>query len=169
MLVTTTSAPRAGTIMPPRIKNPAFVLSGALETLTALSKPVEKGGLPKKLIELVNLRASQINGCSVCVDMHSRSLRKLGEKDERIVMVGAWREAPYFTEAERAALALAESVTRLSDQSDPVPDAIWKEAASHFKEEELAALVLAIAAVNLWNRLNAATRQPSGEWTAQYV
>lgn len=155
--------------MQSRMKNPAFVLPGAMDALMALAKPIAQGGLSRTLVELVNLRASQINGCSVCVDMHSRALLKLGEKVERVAMVGAWREAPYFTDAERASLALCESATRLSDRSDPVPDEVWNDAAAHFGEGELAALVLAIAAINLWNRLNATTRQTTGEWVAQYV
>jgi AhpD family alkylhydroperoxidase len=110
------------------------------------------------------LRASQINGCSVCVDGHPRIARKLGETDERLFAVAAWRDAPYFTAAERAALALAEAVTRLDDRPDPVPDEVWDEAARHYDETALAGLVLAIAGINVWNRLNVATRQPAGEW-----
>jgi AhpD family alkylhydroperoxidase len=155
--------------MEPRMKNPVFALPGAMDALTALAKTIEHSGVPKKTLELVHLRASQINGCSVCVDMHSRALKKLGEKDERIAMVGAWREAPYFSDAERAALALAESATRLADRADPVPDDVWKEVSRHYAERELASLILSIAAVNVWNRLNATTRQVAGEWTAQYV
>jgi AhpD family alkylhydroperoxidase len=152
-----------------RAKNPAFILPGAMDALIALSKSVKHGGVPPQTIELVHLRASQINGCAVCVDMHSRALLKMGEKPERIWSVAAWHEAPYYSDAERAALALAETTTRCSDQADPVPDAIWHEAARHYSDVELAALVLSIATVNLWNRLNCATKQLSGEWTAQYV
>jgi AhpD family alkylhydroperoxidase len=146
------------------MSNPAMVVPGAMQALQALSVCVEKSGLPRKTIELVHLRASQINGCSVCVDMHARLLKHGGETDERLFAVAAWREAPYFTDAERAALALAECVTRLSDQADPVPDAIWNEAARHFDEQQLGALILAISTVNVWNRLNAATKQVAGEW-----
>ena len=155
--------------MEPRMKNPIMSLPGAFEALQALAKSIEKGGLPRATVELTNLRASQINGCSVCVDMHSRALRKLGEKDERIFAVSAWREAPYYSEAERAALALAEAASRLSDRADPVPDEVWKEAARHYDEMELSALVMSIGLINLWNRLNAATRQVGGDWVAQYV
>jgi AhpD family alkylhydroperoxidase len=151
------------------MKNPALSLPGAFDAIQALGKSIEKGGLPRTTIELVNLRASQINGCSVCVDMHWRGLRKMGEKDERIFAVSAWRESPYFTEPERAALALAEAATRLSDRADPVPDEIWKEAARHYDEAQLSALVMSIGMINLWNRLNATTRQVGGHWTAQYV
>ena len=118
----------------------------------------------RRALSSSSLRASQINGCSVCVDGHPRIARKLGETDERLFAVGAWRDSPYFTEAERAALALAEAVTRLDDRSDPVPDEVWEEAARHYDEMALAGLVLAIANINVWNRLNVATRQPGGEW-----
>jgi AhpD family alkylhydroperoxidase len=123
------------------------------------------GGVPDATHLLVQLRASQINGCSVCVDMHARDMRKAGESDERLFAVAAWREAPYFTDAERAALALTECVTRLSDRPDPVPDEVWNEAARHYDEMALGTVVLAIASINVWNRLNAATRQVAGEWT----
>jgi AhpD family alkylhydroperoxidase len=155
--------------MEPRIKNPAMSLPGAFDALQALSKSIEKGSVPRATLELMNLRASQINGCSVCVDMHSRALRKFGEKDERIFALSAWREAPYYSEAERAALALTEAASRLSDRADPVPDEIWKEAARHYNETQLGALVMSIGMINLWNRLNAATRQVGGDWTGQYV
>jgi AhpD family alkylhydroperoxidase len=151
------------------MKNPVMSLPGAFEALQALHKSIEKGGLPRATLELTNLRASQINGCSVCVDMHSRALRKLGEKDERIFAVSAWREAPYYSEAERAALSLTEAASRLSDRADPVPDEVWKEAARHYDETKLSALVMSIGLINLWNRLNAATRQVGGDWVAQYV
>ena len=155
--------------MEPRMKNPALTLPGAFEALEALHKLTEKGGLPRATLELVNLRASQINGCSVCVDMHSRALRKLGEKEQRIFAVSAWREAPYYSDAERAALALGEAGSRLSDRADPVPDDVWKEAARHYNETELSALVMSIGLINLWNRLNAATRQVGGDFLEQYV
>jgi len=155
--------------MQPRLKNPAMALPGAGEAIMKLGKAVQKQGLPRATLELTNLRASQINGCSVCVDLHSRALKKIGESDERINAVGAWRDAPYYSDAERAALALTEATTRLNDRADPVPDEIWKEAARHYDEKALGALVLSIAGINLWNRLNVATRQVSGEWTAQYV
>ena len=113
---------------------------------------------------MVHLRASQINGCSVCVDIHSRELVHAGERSERIHTVAVWRETPYFSDAERAALALTEAATRLADRPDPVPDEIWDEAARHYSEPQLAALVVAIATINAFNRLNAATRQITGEW-----
>ena len=150
--------------MQARMGHPAFVVPDAMQALQGLGKAVHDGGVPPKTIELVNLRASQINGCSVCVDGHPRLAKKLGETEERLHAVAAWRDAPYFTDAERAALALAEAVTRLSDRADPVPDEIWEEAARHYDEPALAALLLAIASINVWNRLNVATRQPAGEW-----
>lgn len=155
--------------MQPRIKSPVMTLPGTMEAIMALKKSVEKSGVPPATLELMNLRASQINGCSVCLDLHSRTLKKLGEKDERIIAVAAWREAPYFSEAERAALALTEAATRLNDRADPVPEEIWQEAARHYNENALAALVMSIGLINLWNRLLAVTRQVGGEWTAQYA
>ena len=150
--------------MQSRMGNPAVVLPEAMQALMALSSVPQKVGLSPKLLELVNLRASQINGCGVCVDGHPRIARKLGETDERLFAVAAWREAPYFSHQERAALALTEAVTRLSDRADPVPDEIWDEATRHFDGKSIAALVIAIANINVWNRLNVATRQIAGDW-----
>jgi AhpD family alkylhydroperoxidase len=146
------------------MQNPAMIFPEALQALQALSKSIENAGVPRKTLELVHLRASQINGCSVCLDMHSRFLKQANETDERLFTVAAWREAPYFTDSERAALALTEAVTRLSDRPNPVPDDVWEEAARHYDQQQLAALVLSIAAINVWNRLNVATAQVAGEW-----
>ncbi|MGW1997440.1 carboxymuconolactone decarboxylase family protein [Embleya sp. NPDC001921] len=148
--------------MEARMGNPAMVVPGAMKALMALGAAAAQTGVPKVTLELANLRASQINGCSVCVHMHARDLRKAGEADERIDTVAGWRDAPYFTDAERAALALTEAVTRVADVGDPIPDAIYDEAAKHFDEQELGALLLSIAAVNVWNRINLATRQVAG-------
>ena len=150
--------------MQARMKNPAMIVPDAMKALQALGASTEKGGVPAKTLGLVHLRASQINGCSLCVDMHPRMLKKAGETDERLFAVAAWRDVPYFTDAERAALALTEAVTRLSDRSDPVPDEVWNEAARHYDERALASLLVAIATINVWNRLNVATRQVAGEW-----
>ncbi len=150
--------------MQPRMGHPAMILPDAMATLQALGACVGKGGVPSPTLELVHLRASQINGCSVCLDGHARIAKKNGEADERLFTLAAWRDAPYFSDAERAALALTEAVTRLSDRTDPVPDEVWDEAARHYDEAALAALVLAIANINVWNRLNVATRQVAGEW-----
>jgi AhpD family alkylhydroperoxidase len=148
-----------------RMTNPVFVLPEAMEALQALGKAIQRTRLPGKTIELINLRASQINGCGVCAIQHPRIARKLGETDDRLFAVAAWRDAPYFTEAERAALALTEAASRLSDRAEPVPDEIWDEAARHYEEEQLAGLVLAIAQINFWNRVNVPTRQVAGqEW-----
>jgi AhpD family alkylhydroperoxidase len=156
--------------MQPRLKShPAQSLPGAYEALMAVHKSIAKGDLSRNLLELTNLRASQINGCGVCVDMHSRALKKLGEKDTKIFAVGAWRESPYYSDAERAALALTEAASRLSDRADPVPDEIWNEAARHYNETQLAALVMSIGLINLWNRLNAATRQVGGDYLEQLI
>src|SRR6266404_4357216 len=145
--------------MQARMNNIATIVPDAMRALHMLGTSAEKGGVPARTLGLVQLRASQINGCSVCVDMHPRLLRKAGETDERLFAVAAWRDAPYFTDTERAALALTEALTRLSDRADAVPDEIWDEAARHFDEKALAALVIEIALINVWNRLNVTTRQ----------
>jgi len=144
--------------MQPRIPLLALIEPEALEALKTLGACLAEadGSLP---MELVMMRASQINGCSVCVDLHGRRLKSAGEADQRIFAIAAWREAACFTASERAALALCEAMTRLCDRSDPVPDETWDEAARHFDEQALAALVLAIGTINLYNRLNVATRQ----------
>jgi AhpD family alkylhydroperoxidase len=147
-----------------RMTHPAMVVPDAMDALQAVGASVGKGGVPPRTIELVNLRVSQINGCSTCLDGHARSARQLGESDERLFVVAGWRDAPYFTDAERAAFALAEAMTRLSDRPEPVSDEIWDEVAAHYDEMGSAALVLAIANINLWNRLNVATRQLAGAW-----
>ncbi len=148
--------------MQARMKNPAMVLPDAMEGIQRLYKAMSKGGVPQETLELVHLRASQINGCSACVDAGARAAKKAGETDERLWAVAAWRESPYFTDAERAALALTESATRLSDRADTVPDDIWDEATKHFDEQGLAAVVLMIATTNLFNRLNATIKEPAG-------
>jgi AhpD family alkylhydroperoxidase len=118
--------------------------------------------VPATLLHLVKLRVSQINGCAYCVDMHAHEARADGETDERLFALPAWREAPYYTEAERAALALAEAATRIADRPDPVPDEVWAAAAAHHDEPALAGLVMAIAAINSWNRISVATAQVAG-------
>src|SRR6266536_1632483 len=149
-------------LMTARMPNPAFAVDGAGDALNALSKAISRAGVPISR-ELVHLRASQINGCSVCVDGHAKVARKSGESEERVSAVAAWRETPYFSDAERAVLALTEALTRVADRAEQVPDAIWDAAAGHFDEAQLGALVLDVATVNLWNRLNIATRQVVGE------
>lgn len=155
--------------MQSRIDHPAQTVPGAMQALLKLEKATQQAAIPETTHELLKLRAGQINGCSGCVDLHSRKLKAAGEPDERIFMVSAWRESKYFTDAERAALALTEAVTRVADRPDPVPDEVWDEAARHYDEAQLAALVLSIASINAWNRINVATRQITGEWIAQHI
>ena len=150
--------------MQARMTNPIMLVPDAMQAAMAMAAAAKKGDVPARTLELVHLRVSQINGCSLCLDMHARTLLQGGETDERLFTVAAWRDAPYFTDAERAALALAEAATRLSDRSDPVPDAIWEEARQHYDEPQLATLVLGIGMINFWNRLNVTTRQVAGEW-----
>ena len=151
--------------MEARMNHPVFVVPDSLKALTAYSKAAEGLGVPPETLEMVHLRASQINGCSVCVELHSNALKKAGESDERIFAVAAWRDTAYFSDAERAALELAETVTRVADRGDPVSDEVWARAARHYDEQGLTALLIAITSVNVWNRLNAATRQVAGAWT----
>ena len=147
-----------------RMNNPVMVVPDTLRPLLDLAEATRKAGLPPITADLVHLRAAQINGCGYCVDMHSRDLKKTGETDERIFSVAAWRDAPYYTEAERAALALAEAATRLSDRPDPVPDEVFEEAARHYDEATLSALIIDIALTNFWNRLTVTVKQPAGSY-----
>lgn len=147
--------------MQPRIKNPASVLPGAMAGVQTLMASCLKSGVPAEVLHLVHLRASQINGCSACVDGGIKHAKEAGVTDDRLHMVAAWREAPNFSDAERAALALAEEVTRL-DPRDPVPNHVWTAAAAHYDERALASLILWIALTNLFNRVNIATRQVAG-------
>ncbi|WP_182708529.1 carboxymuconolactone decarboxylase family protein [Thermomonospora cellulosilytica] len=149
--------------MQARMKNPAYVLPNGMKGIGGLFKAVGEGGLSPVMQEIVGLRASQINGCGACVHAHVQNLRKAGESDERVATVAAWREAPFFTDAERAALELTEAVTRLADRSgDAVPDALWDDVADHFDERQIAALLLLIGVTNLFNRINAAIKEPAG-------
>lgn len=150
--------------MQARMNNPAVILPDAMPALQALETAIEKSSLSRRTVELVHLRASQMNGCSTCVYGGTLMLKKAGETDERLATVAAWRDAPYFSDAERAALALAEATTRINEHAEPVPDEIWNEAARHYDEPMLAALILAIANTNMWNRLNIATKQVAGAW-----
>jgi AhpD family alkylhydroperoxidase len=150
--------------MEARMKNPATIIPAAQKPIFELMQAAQSQGLPQELMEMIHLRVSQINGCSFCVDAGLKSLRKLGESDERIGLVAAWREAPYYTDAERAALALAEGATRLSHGPDTVSDEIWDGAADHFDEQQLASILMMIAVTNLFNRLNAPIRQIAGTW-----
>src|SRR5262249_30328631 len=146
------------------IKNPAAVIPNAMPAILNLAKIAESSTIPPKTLSLVHLRASQINHCAVCVDLEvKRSAER--ETAQRLGAVAVWRDAPFFTDAERAALALTESATRRADGDDPVPDAVWAEAARHYDETQLASLVLYISIANVWNRLNVATRQVAGAQT----
>jgi AhpD family alkylhydroperoxidase len=145
--------------MQARMKNPAFLLPDTMKALQATHADSEKL-VPAKILGLVHLRASQINGCAVCLDLHVKLSEKDGETDQRMFTVAGWRDAPYFTDAERAALALTEAVTLLA--TGGVPDDVWADAARHFDEKQLAALLVSISMVNVWNRLNIATRQIAG-------
>ncbi len=150
--------------MPVRMKNPAVIIPEAMQAIQALAQATHQGGVTESTLGLVHLRASQINGCSPCVQSGTAHARQAGESEDRLATAVAWREAPYFTDAERAALALTEAVTRLADVANPVPDEVWNEAARHFDETGLAVLLLAIATTNVFNRLNVATRQEAGAW-----
>jgi AhpD family alkylhydroperoxidase len=149
-----------------RTGHPAMIVPGAMAALQAIGASVAGGGVPQNTLDLIEVRASQINGCGVCLLGHITHAKQHGETDERLAVVAGWRDAPFFRPAERAALALTEAITRLSDRSDPVPDTVWDDAARHYDEAGLATLVLAIANINVWNRLNVATRQVAGanEW-----
>lgn len=168
-IATHSFAPEASTTphlrtMTARMKSPALLVPGAVQALSGLGKMVHGQGVPSTTLELVHLRASQINGCGWCIDYGMRQARKAGESEDRLASVSAWRESPFLSEAECAALELAESITRLADSPDPVPDAVWDRAAEHYDEQALAALVLFVGVTNLYNRLNVTTRQVPGTW-----
>jgi AhpD family alkylhydroperoxidase len=150
--------------MEARMRNPAVIVPEAMQAITALNGAIGHTGVPEETLRLVHLRASQINACSACVYSGTRAAQKAGDPEERLFAVAAWRDAPFFDGAERAALALAEALTRLSDRVEAVPDDAWEEAARHYDERALAGLVLSIATTNLFNRLNVSTKQPAGVW-----
>jgi AhpD family alkylhydroperoxidase len=149
-------------ILQARMKNPVMILPDVLKAAYAMGACANSPSVPTKTLTLIHLRASQINGCAFCVEMHARELKKSGETDERLAAVASWRDSPCFTDAERAALALTEAATRLNDRADAVPDQIWDEAARHYDEQSLAVLVVNIAMINFWNRINVTTRQVAG-------
>ncbi|GAD81835.1 carboxymuconolactone decarboxylase family protein [Nocardia asteroides] len=150
--------------MQSRMKNPAMVLTDAMGPIQQVLQAVQTGGVDGEILELVHLRVSQINGCSACVDGGTKTARKAGVSEDRLATVVAWRETPYFSEEERAALELAEAATRLADRPNAVTDEIWDAAASYFDERQLASIVLMIGVTNMFNRLNATTRQIAGAW-----
>jgi len=136
----------------------------AAKYLISAGKAVSDSGLPTATRHLVEIRASQINGCAYCTDMHAKDAAHAGESQVRLNLVATWREATVFTEAERAALELTEQGTRLADEAGGVTDEVWANAAKHYNEDQLAALVSLIAIINAWNRLNVITRQPAGDY-----
>jgi AhpD family alkylhydroperoxidase len=151
--------------MDARLNYLASSTAGAvLKHVMSASKVLRNSTLPAALQELVALRVSQINGCAVCIDMHTKEAAAAGERTVRLNMVAAWREATVFTEAERAALALAEQGTRVADAADGVDDEVWARAAKHYDEEQLTALVILVSLMNAVNRLNIITRQPAGNY-----
>lgn len=160
----TSPAPEMLVTIQPRLLNPAALMPDALEGVQKMLVAVQKGGLSQSILTLTHMRASQINGCSSCIEGAIKHELRSGELDDRLLAVAAWHESSRFTADERAALALTESMTRLNDRADAVPDDVWHAAAEHFDERALAALVLHVALVNLFNRLNVTTRQPAGEW-----
>jgi AhpD family alkylhydroperoxidase len=148
--------------MEPRINKPLELLPDVMAPVQALLKAAYSSGVPRATLELVHLRSSQINGCAWCVVSGAGQAAQAGESAERLASVVAWREAPYFSDAERAALAIAEAATRLADRPDPVPDEIWDAAARHYDDKQLAGLVLMIGVSNMFNRFNVTTRQVAG-------
>ena len=140
------------------------VAAKVVKHIVSASTAVASSGLPTTTLELLEIRISQINGCAVCVDMHTKDAAAHGESAVRINLVSAWREATVYTEAERAALALAEEGTRIADAATGVSEDVWANAAKHYDEDQLAALVCMIAVMNSWNRLNVITRQPAGDY-----
>ncbi|TMU98831.1 carboxymuconolactone decarboxylase family protein [Streptomyces sp. DASNCL29] len=135
-----------------------------LKPVMAAGKAVKDSPLPPATQELVALRVSQINGCAVCLDMHTKEAAAAGETAVRLHLVAAWREATVFTDAERAALELAEAGTRIADAAGGVSDEVWANAAKHYDEEQLTALVILVSFMNMVNRLNVITQQPAGDY-----
>lgn len=147
--------------MEPRL-NPYKLAPKGYEAILALEKYVDDCGLERPLLELVKMRASQINGCAYCLDMHSKDARALGETEQRLYLLNAWRESPFYTERERAALEWTESVTLVSETA--VPDDVYERVKQQFSPEELANLTIAIATINTWNRLSIAFRAVPGAY-----
>jgi AhpD family alkylhydroperoxidase len=144
------------------VSNP--VAAKVVKYIVSASKVVSDSTLPAATRELVHLRTSQINGCAVCIDMHTKDAAHAGETSVRLNLVAAWREAKVFTDAERAALELAEQGTRIADAAGGVTDEAWANAAKYYDDDQLAALVCLIAIMNTWNRLNVITQQPAGDY-----
>src|SRR4051812_47057794 len=149
--------------MEARLKNPTMLLPDVMPAIQSLLGATYKAGVPPATLALVHLRASQMNGCHLCLETGMCHAQKAGETDDRLFAIAGWRTASCFTPAERAALALTESVTALS-KDDPVPDAVWNETAKYYDEQGIAALLLAITMANMFNRFNIATRQVEATW-----
>lgn len=147
--------------MEPRL-NYLKVAPGAYEAMLGLEKYLQQCGLEERLLDLMKLRVSQVNGCAYCIDMHWKDLRSIGEEEQRLYGLDAWEESPYYTERERAALAWAEAVTNIRDGH--VPDQVYEHVRKHFSERELADLTLAVAAINAWNRLAISARAVPGTY-----
>jgi AhpD family alkylhydroperoxidase len=142
--------------------NPATILPDAMTGIQSIYKAIYSGGVPQATLELVHLRASQINGCSACAHAGVTSATKAGESTERLHAVAAWYESPLFDDAERAALALAEAATRLADRPGAVTGELWAEARRHYDDKQLAGLVLMVATTNFFNRINTTVKEPAG-------
>jgi len=142
--------------------NYAKVAPGAYRAMSGLEHYLHESGLEESLLHLVKLRTSQINGCAYCIDMHWKDLKSIGVEDQRLYELNAWRETPFYSDRERAALAWTEAVTRVADTH--VPDEIYEEVRQHFNEKELADLTLAVAAINAWNRLAISARTEPGTY-----
>lgn len=150
--------------MSPRMPNPSLVVPDVLPPMRELVKAVNSVGVPLQTLVLIHLRVGQLNGRPVQIPTKQREFEAAGEEDHRLPLVETWREQTCFTDAERSVLALAEAATHINDREDPVPDEVWDEAAKHFNEQELGAIVLHIGLVNLWNRVNVATKQEPVDW-----
>jgi AhpD family alkylhydroperoxidase len=148
--------------MKPRLERTNYISSGLGRAMLGLQKEVESSGLERPLMELVKIRASQINGCAYCIDMHTKDARAIGETEQRIYALNAWREAPFYSDRERAALAWTEAVTLIADTH--VPDDVYERVRQHFDEQELVALTFALVAINGWNRLAVSFRVPVGSY-----
>ncbi len=153
--------------MKPRVTSTHYMTAGPGRAMLNLQKEVESSGLDRTLLELVKIRASQINGCAYCIDMHTKDARAIGETEQRIYGLNAWRETPFYTERERAALEWTEAVTRVADTH--VPDEVYERVREQFPEAELVALTFAVVAINAWNRLAISFRIPAGTYQPQAV
>ena len=147
--------------MKPRL-NPYQAAPDTIKALTALEAEVQASGLEQSLIELVKTRASQINGCAFCINMHTQDARKQGETEQRLYLLNAWRESPVYTDRERAALEWTESLTRISESH--VPDDLFERVSAQFDEAELVALTFGVIVINSWNRLSISFRPPVGSY-----